>query len=426
MTKRIARQNDKQLVLLVHFGDEQFRGSERCLLNLINGIDTERYDIVLWSNHKGLSDAVANLVTEVVLGDFPSPFSYSPTDSRIRRLSTLMDLVRQAKTLIRRTRPSVIVCNSLAPCQWMFLSSIFSGIPLLVYLHSTYLPRPRLLSLAFGASHLIAVSKFTVENFLADGFPEKNISVVYSGVDDLSSAKHATKSHLREELGIGADEFVLTSLSALIELKKVDVIIDAFKSASSSPGQKMALLIVGDGPCLEELKARAAGFRIFFCGWRDNPSNILSASDCFVSATEREALGLSLLEAASMELPLIGARAGGVVEVINDEETGLLADKGDPHSFARCMIRLRDNPEFRRKLGRNARHSFEQRFQVQRMQREINSVIGRFAHQERHPIRNLIQRVFRLARLSARLLISRFLLSRSANQAFHSQKGLIK
>lgn len=426
MTKEIACKKNKQVVLLVHFGDPQFRGSERCLLNLIKGIDLTNYSIVLWSNHESLSDAVGHLATEIVLDDFPSPFSYDPTKPISERLFESFGLISKARKLIKRTRPTLIICNSLAPCQWMLPASIFAGIPLLVYLHSTYLPKSRLLSFAFGASHLIAVSKFSVENFLADGFPEKNFSVIYSGVDDLSNPKLLTRPNLRQDLGIGADEFVLASLSALVKVKNVDLIIEAFKRAASFPGQKMALIIVGDGPCFKELQARAEGYRIFFCGWRDDPSNILAAADCFISATEREALGLSILEAASMELPLIGARAGGVVEVIVDGETGLLADRGNLGSFANCMIQLRDDPDFRTKLGRSARQSFEQRFQVKRMQCEINALIDRYSNQEKHDIRNLIERTFRLAKLSLRLTVSRIFPAKYSDRDMQLKECIIK
>lgn len=89
-------------------------------------------------------------------------------------------------------------------------------------------------------------------------------------------------------------------------------------------------------------------------------ANVFSASDCFVSAPERETLGLSLLEAASMKLRLIAALAGGVMDVLIDGKTALLADKRSLDSLATCMLKLRDNPILQKVLGHNARRFFEQ------------------------------------------------------------------
>lgn len=395
------------LVLLVHFGDAQFRGSERCLLNVAKGMVDHGCEVVLWTNHEMLANLAAPLAREVVLSDFSGALGFGDGKAG-RRIGAWLGLISHAMTLIRRARPTLVICNSLAPCQWIVPASLFTGTPVLAYIHTSYLPKLRLLSLAYGASHLIGVSEYALQNFARDGFPARHCSIVYNGVDDLAEAKRGALVNMRAALGIADEEFVVTSLCALVEWKRVDLIIEAFKLAAATPGRRMTLVVVGDGPCLASLKAAAGDARVIFCGWFDDVGAILAASDCVVSAAEKEAFALSLLEAASMGIPVIGARAGGTMEAIVDGETGLFADPGSVASFADRMLALRDDAQFRQRLGERARQVFQQRFQVQRMQQEINALVDSFARRKRGFGESFFARACRLAwytmKLSARRL----------------------
>ncbi|MBK4736727.1 glycosyltransferase family 4 protein [Noviherbaspirillum pedocola] len=391
------------LVLLVHFGDAQFRGSERCLLNAAKGIAECGYELVLWTNHATLAAMVAPLAREILLSDFSAPIGFGAGSGKVRSVAALMGLIRQARALIRRLRPNLILCNSLAPCQWMIPASLLTGTPTLAYIHTSYRPKLRLLSFAYGASHLIGVSAYALQNFVRDGFPEGRFSIVYNGVDDLAEARKGAMANMRATLGIAENEFVIASLSALVEWKRVDLIVEAFKLASTSPGRNLTLIVVGDGPCLPRLKEAAGGARVIFCGWCDDVAAILGAADCVVSAAEQEAFALSLLEAASMGVPVIGARAGGTVEAIVDGETGLFAEPGSAASFASCMLRLRDDPELRQRLGASARQAFQERYQVRRMQRDINTLVNSYSRRERRLGEGMLARAWRLAWYSVKL-----------------------
>lgn len=401
------RSTSTRLVLLfVHFGDAQLRGSERCLLNLVKGIDPANYEVVFWCNHKTLSELAAPFVAEVRLDDFSPPFGFNYPNSANGTFSDLLHLIKAARTLVRRVRPSLILCNSLAPCQWMIPASLLAGIPLLSYHHTTYLPKSRLLSLVHGASHMVGVSSFTLRNFWNDGFPKQRSSVVYNGVEDLS-LHPIEKENLRRELGIGPDEFVITSLSALVEWKKVDLVIDSFRLLSECGDKPTALFIVGDGPCKEQLQKQAKGLRVIFCGWRNDIANVLTASDCVIVAAEREAFGLTVIEAASMSRPVVAARAGGVREIIIDGKNGLFADPGSAQSFASALCRLKDDSELRIQLGCEARANYENKFRVERMVSELTALIDTFSGRVGTFRERTVGRYFRLAYFNARLAMAR-------------------
>ena len=63
-----------------------------------------------------------------------------------------------------------------------------------------------------------------------------------------------------------------------------------------------------------------------------------------------EPTGGVLLEAYASHVPVIAAKAGGVPEVIVENETGLLCEKENPQAFADAVMKLVNNPELKKSL----------------------------------------------------------------------------
>ena len=75
--------------------------------------------------------------------------------------------------------------------------------------------------------------------------------------------------------------------------------------------------------------------RIVFTGLRKDVFSLLKLSDLFVlPSTEREGLGVSLIEAMAQGLALVGTRIGGIPEIIENNVNGLLVAPGNPYELA--------------------------------------------------------------------------------------------
>jgi glycosyltransferase involved in cell wall biosynthesis len=90
----------------------------------------------------------------------------------------------------------------------------------------------------------------------------------------------------------------------------------------------------------------------------------LRASDLFVFPSEFEALGLSLIEAAACGLPAIGARTGGIVDVIEDGASGMLVVPGDAGDLTSALRLLLADADRRAQMGRRARQIAQDRFDL--------------------------------------------------------------
>jgi glycogen synthase len=79
---------------------------------------------------------------------------------------------------------------------------------------------------------------------------------------------------------------------------------------------------------------------------------------------------LVFLEAMREGKPVIGCRAGGMPEVINDGETGLLVPPGDSPALAQAILKLLRSEQLRLQLGANAKRDFHDRFTAVRMAKD--------------------------------------------------------
>jgi glycosyltransferase involved in cell wall biosynthesis len=192
-----------------------------------------------------------------------------------------------------------------------------------------------------------------------------NTQVIYNGID--TSIFERKDTNCRQKLGISNDDIIITFVGRLIYAKGAQDLISALsRIKNTAPNAK--LLIVGDGPYRTELEKLArqtdCHSSILFLGQKnqDEVIDVLSATDIFVNPSYSEGLGISVLEAASIGLPIIATDVGGTREIITTDKTGILIKAGDVEQLAEELLRLCANTELREKLGENARILAEQKF----------------------------------------------------------------
>lgn len=96
-----------------------------------------------------------------------------------------------------------------------------------------------------------------------------------------------------------------------------------------------------------------------------------AACDIFVAPSRFESFGLIFLEAMMFGKPVIGTRAGGIVEVVEDNISGLLAKPDDVDSLTQCLTSLIEDAGLRDRLGKAGRARFEQQFTASKMAKEF-------------------------------------------------------
>lgn len=163
----------------------------------------------------------------------------------------------------------------------------------------------------------------------------------------------------REELGYSNDDVVFIFLGRLKREKGAGELLQAFNDIARD-FKNSKLLIVG--AVEEDWKERIGNYpnikegeNLVFYGLTKQPEELLQAGDIFVLPTYREGFGLSVLEASSVGLPVICSDTYGVMDAMVDNVTGLRCKTYDVESLKEAMIRLYEDSELRKKLGKQGR-----------------------------------------------------------------------
>ncbi|KAL3917430.1 MAG: hypothetical protein SGILL_004717 [Bacillariaceae sp.] len=118
--------------------------------------------------------------------------------------------------------------------------------------------------------------------------------------------------------------------------------------------------VVGKGPQMEELQEYFKGTKTKFMGQMggDELSQAFASPDAFIMPSDSETLGFVVLESMASGVPVVGARAGGIPSLIDDEKDGFLVEPGDIDTFVDRLKKLQ-NSKFREDMGKNARAEAE-------------------------------------------------------------------
>ncbi|MCY3023726.1 MAG: glycosyltransferase [Planctomycetota bacterium] len=223
-----------------------------------------------------------------------------------------------------------------------------------------------------GVDRIIAISAAVRDRLLAAGIPAGRVAVVYSGLEfppfALASAEAETTGApqgsgeavaLRRTLGIPESAVLVAHAAALTaEKRQCDMIAAvalANETLKATPGTGVHLALAGSGEEEESLRgeARRRGMegRVHFLGFVADLRALWGASAVALFASEAEGLCTALIEAQGAALPAVVTRAGGMVEVVADGESGYVVEIGDTAAMAAALVKLAGDEKLRRRLG---------------------------------------------------------------------------
>ncbi len=144
--------------------------------------------------------------------------------------------------------------------------------------------------------------------------------------------------------------------------KNLPLLVKAFMRVSGLR-TGVHLVIVGDGPYLEEMRAALAGCPVSFTGYLEGEdlAAVYAACDIFVFPSTTDTFGNVVLEAQASGLPVIVTDVGGPQENMTPGRTGLVVRADDEADLVAAILTLLDDPEQRRRMGQEARAYIENR-----------------------------------------------------------------
>ncbi len=201
------------------------------------------------------------------------------------------------------------------------------------------------------------------------GLPESAIHITYNGVHVAQPDTQAALA-LRAELNVPLGGVLVLFVGRLVEIKDVPTLLRAVaKLHHQWPTLRVAL--AGDGPMRAALTQQVAELAlqsvVYFLGQRADIAELICAADIMVLPSQREGLSNVILEGMMGAKPVVASRAGGTVELIEHNRTGLLFDVGDHDGLALALAQLANDAPLRCELGQSALKYAQTQFGTQAM-----------------------------------------------------------
>jgi glycosyltransferase involved in cell wall biosynthesis len=226
--------------------------------------------------------------------------------------------------------------------------------------------------------------------------PERHVRI-YNGVNMARVQSAESGVAYRRRLGIPLSATVVAQVSQFIPEKGwPDLIRAAEIVLESAPNVHM--LFVGDGPTVPEVQLQVATLssrhRIHFAGLSTDPmgEGIFAATDILCQAScWNEAFGFSIAEGMAHGKPVIATRVGGVPELVDHEQTGLLVGPRDHHGMAKSILRLVEDPQLRARFGSAGRAKARRQFDLKVQIGELMKLYGIKVHKLETRVEHIVE-----------------------------------
>lgn len=346
------------------------------LLDLCKNLDRKKYEI-----------AVAT-----VMGGGALEQQYREAGIKLhlytKRSKLGLDVVKNFRKIIREFQPHIIHTHLLSGDTWGRIAARRENAKVIVSTeHNISLDEGPLVKsmkhfLSYFTDRIVApslgVKKYAVKKELIDDF---RIEVIYHGID---LAKFPFRGVRTARYGDGKLEML--NIGRLVPQKNQRLLIEALaKLDDVYPDAR--LVVAGEGPLKDSLINVAGRLhvneKVDFVGNVFPPNPMLEKKDIFVFPSEHEALGLAVLEAMAVGIPVIAADIPGVNEIVIDQETGLLFETENSDELVEKIIYLLKNPDLQEHMITHARAMVEEKFTVERMANEYDGLYTRLLREKR-------------------------------------------
>ncbi len=359
-------------------------GGEVSLLALLAEIDRSEFQPSLMVSDEG---EVANRARALNVPVMVIPFK------RLRNplnLCWCVGFVKRMLKILRQEQIGLIHCNSTSGIALLgSIAARIAGIPFVW--HVRVITFGWLLDLFVGllSTRIIAISEAVRNRFWwMRGSPR--LVIVHNGVDLQRFNPSVEGGSFRKEIGCGDKDLLVGTVGRFHPIKGYEYFIrSASVVVKKVPEAKF--LIVGlnyheNNRYLDSLRnlARDLGLedKIIFTGSRDDVPEIMASLDLFVLSSTAEAFGRVVVEAMACGKPVIAFGGGGVLDIVEDGVTGLLAAPRDSDGLADRIVRVLEDRDAAAELGTKGRQRAEELFGIAAHAKKIEDLYLGLIHRE--------------------------------------------
>ena len=346
-------------------------------MKMLIAIDESRFDYLL-----PFADALSKYGIECKIINDLEIYDNSKNNKIFRWIKT----PKKFLTIINEFKPDLVFTERVSHFTTLVTKQ---KIPLLIFLRGDYWTelnlskktmntslekqiklfiKNRIAETNFNKSTLILPICNYLGNIVKKKYPKKKIVTFYQGID-LSYWVEKKQNKLKHPcVGLlqGANIWGKTQ-----EMEILPKIIDSLPHVT--------FYWAGDGPYIDKILPKLEKFKNFkWLGNLDYPNdvrNYLSEIDVYALVTGLDMSPHSLIEAASMKKPVVATDVGGIKEIMKNNETGFLIEKGNTDEWVQKLSLLIDDKEQRKIMGDAGRKFVEDNFVWNKIAKDFSNMI---------------------------------------------------
>lgn len=228
------------------------------------------------------------------------------------------------------------------------LDPLYNYLPIIIYKHY--------------ASQVITVENYSKKILVTKGVPINKMAVVYNGLPKAILQNNLDKN----TWNLNKDDFIIGCVSRIDPVKGINFLIDAFYGLQNKFGNKLKLVIIGEGTVKNELEKQVNDLglseSVVFTSYQNNITDWLQIFDIFALPSLSEYHSIGLLEAMRSKKAIVATNVGGNPESIRHLQEGLLVDSKSIEQLFDAISQLFINKSLAKELGENAQKRFNNNF----------------------------------------------------------------
>ncbi len=362
-------------------------GAEKSLLDLVFGINRDLYDVIVLVPKRGpLTELLGEHKIKYIVSFYTkwSDSNLVPLKALIRTVINVIALIRLLM-IIKPHSIGVVYTNTVVIPIGALLSR-FLRIPHIwhvrEFVHEDRGARfiygtTRSMRLITKSSERVICNSKAISNKMSHYIPAGKLTVVYNGL--LEGSKTASEIPVRKA---PHQEQSILCIAGVIAPHKGQK--DAIMALSFLRGRglnaRLLILGLGNWLYLKRLKRLANDLGVsndvIWYGYLPNALDVFKSSDILLVCSRLEPFGRVAVEAMSVGTPVIGTNGGGLLEIIDDGNNGLLYPVGNCNALADQIMRLLTDPKLYEFISRNAILSVYERYTKERYIDEIELIIA--------------------------------------------------
>lgn len=354
--------------LFIHQSSELY-GSDKTLLMLIKALNDGSHisPIVVLPNEGRLATILRELRIKVIITPvIKLSRGMFKTKNILKIPVELFQSVRVINKELKGESIKLVYSNTLA----VLLGGVYAkirGVPHIWHVHEI-IEHPRLVAYAYPIlvnvlSRKVIFNSFAAQNNLCKGHKRLQLksSVVWNGINrDQPFTEEEKINDLKRKHQINSSAVIIGLVGRISRWKGHELLLKTFKEINKS-NPYTELIFIGSPPTNQEIFEEKLKEKIKLWGL-SNKCKIIPFQDkiweiydmldvVVVPSTEPEPFGLVALEGMLSKKPVIASNHGGIVEIIDNNKSGLLFKANDKKDLKRCLMRVLDNDKLRNQMG---------------------------------------------------------------------------